>query len=118
MPARFHRLPVVLAILTMLVLPLNANAGAASALGAPPTSETPAEAGPPAHSGDYGKAIVRPDRLDPVPEGMTLWHDYGAFALYKVSTTTVDRLSDETRRMIEMPADMNHLLIDAYPFDT
>ncbi|GAB4527516.1 MAG: hypothetical protein Fur0018_13190 [Anaerolineales bacterium] len=62
----------------------------------------------------YHKVIAPSGALTGVP-GVTLWQDYGTFALYRVQ---------DARTLAALPAsvhpadDIDRILIDAYPFDT
>lgn len=54
------------------------------------------------------------DRL----EGVQLWHDYGAFALYEVPDTTLRSMSPSLKSRVRVADEMDRLEISAYPFDT
>lgn len=64
------------------------------------------------------KVIAPAGVLDADQAGVTLWHDYGAFALYAVSDTALASLTSSERSQLYMAADMDRILLEAYPFDT
>jgi len=109
-------------VCSMLTSPVGAVPSPSSA---PPTLEKPpksARASQPASGAAqplaYRKVIAPPHTLDTSREGVALWHDYGAFALYKVSPRALSRLSDAARSKIQLPQDMDNILLDVYPFNT
>jgi hypothetical protein len=57
---------------------------------------------------------VLPDGLP----GVTLWHDYGAFGLYRVADAAWQGLSAELRAQVWLADEMDRLLLEAAPFDT
>ena len=132
MKAKFFRLISLTTTLTILLAPFTATVGAASALSPiPPVPQSqgtnqaasvlPVWAQPPAavaQPATFYKVIAQPGVLDVSQEGITLWHDYGAFALYKVSAATLNQLSSATRSKIQVATDMDYIMLDAYPFDT
>jgi hypothetical protein len=66
----------------------------------------------------FYKVIAHPGTLDASQEGITLWHDYGTFALYKVSPAALSQLPSSTRSKVRVMTDMDNILLDAYPFNT
>lgn len=64
------------------------------------------------------KVIAAPHLFDAGSEGVTRWHDYGAFTLYAVSDAALAQLPMETRRQLTHIDNQNHILIDGYSFDT
>jgi len=62
----------------------------------------------------FHKVIAPPGSLDGQP-GVTLWHDYGSFALYRVEGQAALRPLPASARLAD---DMDRILITAYPFDT
>ncbi|MCP4361991.1 MAG: S8 family serine peptidase [Chloroflexi bacterium] len=64
------------------------------------------------------KVIAAPGVLNAAAPGITLWYDYGAFALYKVSDTTLARLPAASQSKITLADDMDWIMIDAYPFNS
>ena len=56
--------------------------------------------------------------LDASRPGVTLWHDYGAFALYKVSESTLASLSPSKLDQIELDPLSDTILFDRHPVDT
>ena len=79
----------------------------------PVRSVVPAEAAPAVH-----KVIAPHGIFDPAASGVTLWHDYGAFALYKVTDAALANLSSEARSQVEMDSQMDTILFDRHPVDT
>ena len=66
-----------------------------------------------APSGPTHKVIAAPGVLDTSVKGVTLWHDYGSFALYRVSDAALNALPADARSQITLGDDMDRLLIDA-----
>ena len=64
------------------------------------------------------KVIADSGLLTADGEGVTLWHDYGAFALYKVSDAALNQLSETTRSQVTLANDMDRILLDVHPFNT
>lgn len=60
------------------------------------------------------KVIASPGALDG-RSGITRWHDYGTFALYKVTDAALAGLPAGSYRLAD---EMDRLLFTAYPFDT
>ncbi|MCB9418559.1 MAG: hypothetical protein H6667_02050 [Ardenticatenaceae bacterium] len=50
--------------------------------------------------------------------GVTLWHDYGSFALYKVSDLALAGMMVDGLDRYAAADEMDRLVFDAYPFDT
>ena len=63
------------------------------------------------------KVLAAPGVLDVAQPGITLWHDYGSFALYRVDSATLTGLVS-MRGQVTVLADADRLLLDAYSFDT
>jgi hypothetical protein len=99
--------------LTMLFAPFTSQARTNTSTTANPAS--PAQETQPE---SFHKVIARPGVLDTSQKGITLWHDYGAFALYKVSPATLGQIPNYTRAKIQVMTDMDSILLDAYPFNT
>ncbi len=66
-------------------------------------------------TGAFFKVIVKPGVL-PEQAGIALWHDYGAFALYRVSKTAFNNLSADTRSRLQFVEDT--LSFENFTFDT
>ncbi|MFZ6027978.1 MAG: S8 family serine peptidase [Chloroflexota bacterium] len=66
------------------------------------------------HEPSYTKVIALKGALDGT--GAKLWHDYGAFALYKVPAQELNSLNVERRNELHIVEDT--LLFDNYPFNT
>jgi hypothetical protein len=64
------------------------------------------------------KVIAAPGMLDPGAEGVTLWHDYGSYALYLLSDAALGALPAGLRSRITPASDMDRLAFDALPIDT
>ncbi len=64
------------------------------------------------------KVIAPKDVLDEMTPGVRLWHDYGAFALYSVSTPALEQLAPSALSRIQVADEMDWLLFDSYPFNT
>lgn len=64
------------------------------------------------------KAIVAAGGLDASQPGLTLWHDYGPFALYKVSDAARASLAASTSGQVQMDPLMDRLQFDRHPVDT
>ena len=79
----------------------------------PPAPETPF-ATPGNGSVDFYKVLAAPGQLDATQLGVTLWHDYGAFALYRVASDVLDRLPADARAEITVLTDADQLLMKAY----
>jgi hypothetical protein len=60
-----------------------------------------------ATGGQFHKVIAEPGILDTSGEGIEVWHDYGAYALYRVSDEAFNQLSDEVRRSVVMADEMD-----------
>ena len=50
--------------------------------------------------------------------GVTLWHDYGSFALYQVTDLALAGLMVDGLASYSTVDEMDRILFDAYPFDT
>jgi uncharacterized repeat protein (TIGR01451 family) len=64
------------------------------------------------------KIIAPAGVLDPVKDGVTLWHDYGSFALYQVSEAGLSRLLQAKGNLILQVDWMDNIEIDNYPINT
>jgi hypothetical protein len=64
------------------------------------------------------KVIAAAGVFDRGQPGVTLWHDYGSFALYRVSDAAQANLSAEKRDRVQMDPLMDRLLFDRHPVDT
>ncbi len=62
------------------------------------------------------KVVAAHEALRGIP-GAVVWHDYGSFALYRISSTSLESLPAELLSKVEA-ADMDRILFDAYPFNT
>ena len=60
-----------------------------------------------AADGQTHKVIAPPLILDADAEGIELWHDYGAFALSRVSDTALNQLPPEVRSKVIMSGEMD-----------
>lgn len=74
----------------------------------------PASAG----AGEKVHKIIAPPHTLTAGAGITIWQDYGSFALYRVSETALARLPQSLRDQVWVADQMDRLLIDASPFDT
>ncbi|MEE8526484.1 MAG: S8 family serine peptidase [Thermoanaerobaculia bacterium] len=63
------------------------------------------------------KVFAPPGALTPA-EGVELWHDYGSFALYRISREALRNLPPASRERLRLADDMDRVLLDAYPFAT
>ncbi len=95
---------LVMAIILASLLPVAAAQQAAPAA---------APAGPQPH-----KAIAPAGLLDPAAPGVTLWHDYGAFGLYKLSDAALAGLPAAVRSQLQIDPQMDVILFDRHPIDT
>ena len=64
------------------------------------------------------KVIAAPGQLDPATPGVSLWHDYGAFGLYRVSDEALRGLSGEARARLRIDPEMDAILFDRHPIST
>lgn len=64
------------------------------------------------------KAIVEAGVLDEGMPGVSLWHDYGSFGLYKLSDAALNSLSSGVRRQVRIDSEMDTILFDRYPVNT
>jgi len=64
------------------------------------------------------KVIVSADDINNTLIGVELWHDYGAFSLYKVTEEALNELDAWVPGRYQIVDDMDKLLLDAHPFDT
>ncbi|MCS6843471.1 MAG: S8 family serine peptidase, partial [Caldilineales bacterium] len=64
------------------------------------------------------KAIAPAGLLDPAQPGVTLWHDYGAFALYRITDEALASLPPAVRRQVVTDPEMDRILFDRHPLDT
>ena len=66
----------------------------------------------------FQKFIASPGTLDTNIDGVTLWHDYGSFALYRVTDNALERLPALVKDGLESAEYMDVLGISARPFNT
>ena len=64
------------------------------------------------------KAIVQAGVLDENIAGVSLWHDYGAFGLYRISDAALNSLSADTRSKVQIDSTMDTVLFDRHPINT
>ncbi len=80
--------------------------------------DTPARPSPSPSGVSFNKAIVAAGGSDASQPGFTLWHDYGPFALYKVSDAARASLAASTSGQVQMDPLMDRLQFDRHPVDT
>ena len=68
--------------------------------------------------GTIVKVIAPSSVLNTEDDGVTLWHDYGSFALYRVSEAALDALPADARAQVVMTDGMDQLLFDEQTIDT
>ena len=61
------------------------------------------------------KVLAAPGQLDANAPGVVLWHDYGSFALYKVSDAALDALPAAVRARVQVDPEMDTILFDRHP---
>ncbi|HSH01757.1 MAG TPA: S8 family serine peptidase [Anaerolineae bacterium] len=66
----------------------------------------------------YRKLLAPANTLDAQQPGIELWHDYGAFALYRLTATAWQSLTPQQQAQTQSLAHTNQIMLDAYPFDT
>jgi hypothetical protein len=71
----------------------------------------------PAGEGPH-KALAPAGLLDSAAPGIVLWHDYGAFGLYKLSDAALAGLPAATRSQLQIDPAMDTILFDRHPIDT
>ncbi|MBE2235092.1 MAG: S8 family serine peptidase, partial [Anaerolinea sp.] len=103
-----RRLWLSLALVTAIVL-----ASLLPVAAAPLAAPAAAPAAPQPH-----KAIAPAGLLDGAAPGVTLWHDYGAFGLYKLSDAALASLPAAVRGQLQIDAQMDTILFDRHPLDT
>ncbi len=96
-----YRWQLMLFVLTILALIITSGHGSAAAF------EPPGEA-------ITHKVIAAPGLLDAGASGIDLWHDYGAFALYRVTDAAWQRLPAATRAAVTLADSMDQILIDGF----
>ncbi len=102
-------MPSIARVLLLIALLLaSTQASAAPHVPAPPQTT-----GPFTH-----KAIVPAGVLDPTAPGVALWHDYGAFALYRITDEALAGLPPAVRRQVITDPQMDVILFDRHPLDT
>ena len=69
-------------------------------------------------AGGVYKVIASPGEIDLAQPGVTLWHDYGAFALYRVTESAYTALSAESGLDADITSEMDQLTIGNRRFDT
>lgn len=111
LPRAWYLLPVLALVLVLL---LSAGPGATAA------NDDPLASFPTNSQSNNGmiKVIAPRGALDEAPEGMTLWHDYGSFALYRASEAALAALPAELRAQFVVAGDMDRLLFDGAVIDT
>jgi hypothetical protein len=67
---------------------------------------------------EFHKVIAYPGELDTSIAGVDLWHDYGAFGLYKISGEVLNGLDADQRERIQVTNDMENILIGPSPLRT
>lgn len=98
-------------IMTMLIAFLVTICSAAGAAG---PNQEPDSLANTANNGSMHKVIAQPGLLDPGSEGITLWHDYGSFALYRVTDAALKGLPASMRSQVTISDDSDRLLIDRF----
>lgn len=68
--------------------------------------------------GSAHKVIAESGVLSADQAGVALWHDYGSFALYRVSDAALAEMPTAVRDQVRVADEMDRILFDAYPFDT
>lgn len=69
-------------------------------------------------AGKYRKIIAAPGEIDPGRPGVTLWHDYGSFALYRLTETAIDALSAEIGSGADLSPKFDRLFVGNQEFNT
>lgn len=113
MLARIPRALYLLSAIALLLLLLTiapANTAATYDPAAMPLRAQPED--------DSVKVIAPPGVLNTDTEGVTLWHDYGSFALYRVSEDALNQLSPAAREQVVVAEQMDRLLFDRNTIDT
>ena len=104
---------VLAAVVLLLVLLLSSGANRLSAQDGPAASgRSPEQPG-----SSYVKIIAPAGLLDAEAEGISLWHDYGAFALYRASEAALNALPADVRAQVILNDD-DKLWFEARPIDT
>ncbi len=91
---------------------------AAPSLAAAPAPGIPASHSSLAKANPLHKAIAETGVLDTRIPGISLWHDYGAFGLYRLSDSALNALPTDVRRQIQLDAAMDAVLFDRHPINT
>ena len=104
--------PTVLTALMLLAILVN-SALPALALPSQMNIGQPAAAAAP-----WQKVIAAPGVLDPGRPGIELWHDYGAFALYRVSDQALAALTAPAREQALIDPAIDTILFDRHPLNT
>ncbi len=111
--------PILLTVLLLLAIVISSVTPAVAREGlARPLPQASNDSRSAAQGTAMHKAIAAPGVLDPARSGVTLWHDYGAFALYRVSDEALARLSPAARSQVLMDPQMDTILFDRHPSDT
>ncbi|MFZ2486675.1 MAG: S8 family serine peptidase, partial [Anaerolineae bacterium] len=101
------------ALLSLLLIAAISLISILPVLAAPPASTPTAPVAPVMH-----KALV-PAGVFPVGmAGVTLWHDYGSFGLYRITDAALSGMSAELRSQITVDASMDRILFDSHPVNT
>lgn len=66
----------------------------------------------------YRKIIAAPGEIDPNLPGVNLWHDYGSFALYRLTDSAYDALSADADHIVDRTAEFNQITVGNLQFDT
>jgi len=67
-----------------------------------------------AESGSTYKVIAPYGTLDTNMEGVNLWHDYGSFALYRLTDEALNQLPKDVVDQIQIADHMDQILIDSF----
>ena len=103
---------LVASLIAAMIFALAATAAAAPQA-APQASSPASPAAPQPH-----KAIAAAGLLDASAPGVTLWHDYGTFGLYKLSDAALASLPTAVRSQLQIDGQMDTIQFDRHPIDT
>ena len=78
-----------------------------------PTYAVSADEAPTTH-----KVIIESGTLSGQVSGLELWHDYGAFALYRATDEALNVMPQKAGLVYEVADEMDWIYLDAYPINT
>ncbi|MDT8307301.1 MAG: hypothetical protein RRC07_15315, partial [Anaerolineae bacterium] len=109
-PRVWYLLPIVALALVLL---LSAGAGNTAAN----DSSLDDLSAPNQTNSDSIKVIAPRGALEEAPEGFTLWHDYGSFALYRTTSEALNALPADIRAQLVEADQMERLWFDSGPIE-